>query len=96
MTTPPPSDPIEDDARDEDSSPDVDGPVVRTERARDEFGRPLPAGTPTRLHLPGFDALTPFGQETVPDINFAFSAGPFGGCGAFSFSHGHLPDPTKP
>ena len=27
-------------------------------RPRDEFGRPLPAGAPTRLHLADFDALS--------------------------------------
>ncbi len=30
----------------------------QVQRPRDEFGRPLPAGTPTRLHLADFDAHT--------------------------------------
>ena len=46
MTTPEGSNP-----RDPGGQPDV-----KAERPRDEFGRPLPTGTPTRLHLANFDA----------------------------------------
>lgn len=32
--------------------------TLKPDRPRDELGRPLPAGSETRLHLPDFDALT--------------------------------------
>jgi predicted metal-dependent hydrolase len=32
-------------------------PLVKVERPRDEFGRPLPAGSENRLHLENFDVL---------------------------------------
>jgi uncharacterized protein len=38
--------------------PDDPGPLSPAKRPRDEYGRPLPAGTPTRLELPDFDAMT--------------------------------------
>ncbi len=33
-------------------------PVPPSRRPRDEHGRPLPMGTPTRLELPDFDSMT--------------------------------------
>ncbi len=33
-------------------------PAPKPERPRDELGRPLPAGSENRLHLPDFDALS--------------------------------------
>ena len=33
-------------------------PVPKPSRPRDEFGRPLPSGSETRLTLPNFDAMT--------------------------------------
>ncbi len=37
---------------------DLIQPPSPAKRPRDEFGRPLPDGTPTRLVLPDFDAMT--------------------------------------
>ncbi len=37
---------------------DAASPLPPAKRPRDEYGRPLPAGTPTRLVLPDFDAMT--------------------------------------
>lgn len=37
---------------------DAASPPPPAKRPRDEYGRPLPPGTPTRLVLPDFDAMT--------------------------------------
>ena len=52
-------------------------PVVKVERPRDEFGRPLPAGSEDRLHLEDFDAL-PLAEVEVRALRH-FNAGSYFG-----------------
>jgi uncharacterized protein len=39
-------------------APPANPPIPPSKRPRDEAGRPLPMGTPSRLTLPDFDAMT--------------------------------------
>ncbi|MDA0271098.1 MAG: DUF309 domain-containing protein [Chloroflexi bacterium] len=46
------------DRSDDPAAPGANPPIPPSSRPRDEAGRPLPMGTPSRLALPDFDAMT--------------------------------------